>query len=147
MVYTFQGCQRLQLWFGSPNMCALFLVILAVLCGLIDCLLSTTGKDRVYVIARWLNRLALLLELIGIALTYSRGAYLALILSLIILAWLLRQRRVLVWCSIFVLSLLLLPHTSTRVASIADIGDGSISHRIMLWEGVCAIIAEHPLSK
>ena len=147
MSYTFQGCQRLQLWFETPNPCALFLAMLAVLLCIADCAAAARPQKKGWRgIAVWAGRGGLTLALTALSLTYSRGGYLAAIAALSSLSWLLGSRRPWCWVAVFCLLLAFPPRTASRAASSLSIADGSIHHRLLLWEGVCAIIAEQPFS-
>ncbi len=101
------------------------------------------GRRRV---ALWGVRCGLAVSLLGVSLTYSRGSYLALAVSLVVLSGVLRRLRPLFWLALFCLMLVVLPGTATRVASAGDFGEGSIYNRLRLWEGTCAVIAETPLT-
>ncbi len=151
MRYTFLGHHRLRFWFQTPNICGLFLSWVVVALCVAECWLSRgeTGEDGARGCRRpalWCVRGGLVLSLLGVSLTYSRGSYLALTVSLLVLSGVLRRLRPLVWLALFCLMLTALPGTAARVASAGDLDEGSVYNRLRLWEGTCAVIAEAPLA-
>lgn len=151
MQYTFLGHHRLRLWFQTPNICGLFLSWIVVALCVAECWLSrrdatdggVQGRRRV---ALWCVRCGLAVSLLGVSLTYSRGSYLALAVSLVVVSGVLHRLRPLFWLALFCLMLVVLPGTATRVASAGDLKEGSVYNRLRLWEGTCAVITEAPLT-
>lgn len=141
----------MRLWFQTPNICGLFLSWVVVALCVAECWLSrgergeagARGRRRA---ALWCVRGGLALSLLGVSLTYSRGSYLALTVSLLVLSGVLRRFRPLFWLALFCLMLAGLPGTAARVASAGDLGEGSVYNRLRLWEGTCAVISEAPLT-
>lgn len=85
-------------------------------------------------------------QLLMLALTYSRGGYVAISAALLV-AFLLCRKRILIGAFLFFcLSLLLIGSGVQRVGSIADIGEDSIRNRLLLWCGGLGLIAEHPIA-
>ena len=145
-MYRYLGNFRQQLWFDSPNVCASFLGITVLLTiGLfIWRVRNTHYKKR---ISSWiLISPLILLQFILIAQTYSRGGWLALSCVLLCLAFLRRDKITWGIFVLFVVCLVLTPDGSHRIHSATITQDGSIKHRILLWQGALGLIAKYPIS-
>ena len=144
-MYRFMGVYREQLWFYSPNLAGCFLVMTALFSlGLFIFLLK---RKRV-----WLRYSAVLPLLTGtvsifiLGCTYSRGGYVGFVAGLVFFILCLRSKWAVLWGGIFALSLLILENGAARVASAAEISEGSIMNRLLLWRGGMAVIADHFVS-
>jgi putative inorganic carbon (HCO3(-)) transporter len=86
------------------------------------------------------------LLMICLVLTYSRGAWIAVVLSILFIG-IYRNRKLLV---IMLVILLLLPFAAPksvkeRVGQFFEFGDTTISTRVRLWKDASNVIADHPL--
>ncbi len=142
MMYLYSGNERLQLWFFSPNICAAFLVM-AVLLSIGLFLLAVYQKGRFYKAISVILGIAVFIQLLMLAVTYSRGGYIACLTGLI-LGYMIAGKR---WCLffgiLFILILLAIGDGPARIKSIGNISDGSIYNRLLLWKGGAGIIAKH----
>ena len=141
-MYRFMGVYREQLWFYSPNLAGCFLVMAALFSlGVFVFLLK---RKRV-----WLRYGAILPLLTGsvsifvLACTYSRGGYVGFVAGLVFFLLCLRTKWAALWGGVFALSLLILENGAARVASAAELSEGSIMNRLLLWRGGMAVIADH----
>lgn len=147
--YLFNGAKRWQGIWGTPNIAGM--VASGLIVFLAGCCAWLGHCKR----AAWLRyglagilALAALAATIGLALTYSRGSWVAFvagILTLTVAAGRLRQVAVGA-LTVFIITLCFLPSGLKRVESYAKIeADKSIAHRLKLWIGAAQIMAEHPL--
>lgn len=143
-MYHYLDNERLQMAFYSPNTCGIFLVMLALICC--GVLLWTDRK-----IQRTSLRIfcevplfAVIISLfIGIGMTYSRGAWLACLGGLLLFLWLTRSLKSVSLLLLFLLLLIPLPDSGKRAASSFQLKEKSILHRLYLWRGGCAMIADN----
>ena len=141
-MYHYLGNERLQFFFFSPNVCAAFLVITALL---------TAGAFLFAVKNKWtwqriwagLFGLAFFLQLVMIAITYSRGGYVACFAALIAAAVFCQSRWGWVLPVLFLAVLLFTGSGASRVKSMGDVEDGSIRNRLLLWHYGTGVIADH----
>ncbi len=81
-----------------------------------------------------------------LALTYSRGGYIALLAALPLMWIFCRRKRLLIFNLVFLSILLITANGIDRVQSVVATSDGSIKHRLLLWEGGLAIIWNNPIT-
>ena len=133
-MYRYIGNLRFQLWFDSPNHRAAFLVMtIMISIGLF--LFFIDKKRRSAQILSWLFLAGAVLQGLGLALTYSRGGYIALTTTLLFVWFFSRKKRIFIFLLSFFVILLFTENGLDRVQSIAATEDGSIKHRLLLWEG------------
>lgn len=141
--YHYLDNLRLQLWFDSPNHCAAFLVMsIMVSIGILLFFVSRDEKPHKVFIA------AMFCAIFGqealLALTYSRGGYIALLAALPLMWLFCRRKRLLVFNLVFLAILFIMANGVDRVQSVMATGDGSIKHRLLLWQGGLSIIWNNP---
>ncbi len=93
----------------------------------------------------WLGNFGILM--LALVLTFSRGCWLAIILSLFLLAVLIDKR--LIWIGILALVALpfILPETIiNRFTSIGNMTDSSTSYRVYIWLGTIAMLKDYFIS-
>ena len=83
---------------------------------------------------------AAILQEVLLAMTYSRGGYIALIAGILFVWGLSRNKWTLSFLVSFLVIILLTANGIDRVKSIGITEDGSISNRFLLWEGGLALI-------
>ena len=81
-----------------------------------------------------------------LAMTYSRGGYVAFAAGILFMWYFNRNRWSLFFLFSSVIIILFTSNGIDRVHSIAETGDGSIYHRLLLWKGGLSIIADNWLS-
>lgn len=145
MTFYYQGTERLSLIFGTPNRCAIVLgIVLLLLTGLfVDACTKSDRASAGRLVTRFALGAAIVALIAGIALTYSRGGYLAVTAGLLVTAILVRDRRWLVVAvlGLGVLAVAVIPHGGARVASITAFeSDFSIRNRLILWRGTLAML-------
>jgi putative inorganic carbon (HCO3(-)) transporter len=129
--------------FSNPNLYAMEMLILLPL-GLY-CLLTTSNKN-----ARILHSILLIIAFIGMLFTFSRGAYLSLLLMLFAFGVLnfskskLSRWILLIVCLGTALAILI-PNPFTERLSTINIGDISISKRFDAWRAAVHGFKERPL--
>lgn len=143
-MYTFEGVSRLQLLFRTPNECGVVLAMLLMLSNgvfLLALELKITRQWR-----RILQIVAALLvfaSMVLVAKTFSRGAYLGVVVAYATLAISVAKFRkhLLGLLLAFLIVLVLTPHGLGRINTIVNVRqDLSIAHRIELWRGALAIL-------
>ncbi len=146
-MFRYQGEERLQLWFVSPNECGVFLAVtvlvsIGIFCG---CLLIK--KRYIRYTSLTLTILLILFQQLLLAGTYSRGGYLGAFAGLFF-AWLLcRKKAVLIFLLTGIFITFSIAKGGSRVGSIVRVSsDASIANRILLWRGASGIIAQNPVS-
>ena len=143
--YHYLGNLRLQLWFDSPNHCAAFLVMTIMLS--VGILLFFVSKDNKPHKVFWALMFCVIFgQEALLALTYSRGGYIALLAALPLMWLFCRRKRLLVFNLVFLSILLVTANGIDRVQSVVATGDGSIKHRLLLWEGGLSIIWNNPVA-
>ena len=138
-MFYFQEIQRLQLFFDSPNKLAAFLCIVSFCCiGLFSKL-----KDSANLNCKKLSYLFLGMVIVFefmILMTYSRGAYVAFTVCLIILFCIESHKICLFIACCWGLGLFVLPKVLIRAIDIDLVKDLSIQHRLILWQQACNMI-------
>ncbi len=132
------GLSRITSTFANPNVYGEFLII-TICISLVAVLLSKT----------WLQRITfgccLVLQIVNLALTYSRGCYIAVILAVIIVVWCCDKRLL----SVGILAVPILPYVLpknmlTRLLSVGSyLKDTSVSYRMSIWKAASKIVKNH----
>lgn len=125
MIYYYDGVERLQFMFGSPNKLA------ALVCMLIPLVACLTCRCP---LRSWRGRMALVLfsvlcislECI-LVLTYSRGGFVAFGVSMVVLAWCGFRWLSAMLCGAFGMLMLIVPKAIERAAQISPMSDLSIN--------------------
>lgn len=124
--------------FNNPNIMSEYLIMavpLAALCGF------DGPRTRLKLIAR----VCLLLALLGVAVSFSRGAYLAL-LAMLLLIIVTNLRRITPLLLSLVAAVALVPEVIiSRFMTIGSINDFSIAQRFTAWDVAVQVIIESPL--
>ncbi len=124
--------------FNNPNIMAEFLVIMMP-----PMMYYSFGGQRTKL--RLAGRLCLLAALVGIAVSFSRGAYLAL-LSMLLLIIVTNLRHITPLVLSLMAAVSLIPEiVIARFLAIGDSTDQSISIRFAAWDVAIQAILEHPL--
>ena len=143
MRYRFLGEWREQLWFINPNFCGAFIAVTTCLAiALFFYLLSSKRPRYLRLVSIPVALLIIFLQVI-LAQTYSRGGYVALTAGIVVFAFLTKKWRSLIFLPIFFVVLLFTAKGVARVGTIADISEGSIFNRLLLWRGGACVIADH----
>ncbi|MBO7741586.1 MAG: O-antigen ligase family protein, partial [Victivallales bacterium] len=144
--YFYNGIQRIQLFFHSPNTCAVFInfIIIALIVFFNYYHYHNNDNNKKNII-RYSSVLMILGFMTLSASTFSRGGTIALIVSLLLYSWFTRKSSSLWFICIFIIINILFPEGSARLNSIFQIsGDKSIIHRFLIWEGTAGTLLEHP---
>ncbi len=147
--YLFRGSRRWEGTWATPNQAGAVLASFVVLAmGLCSWLLMVKPFPWLRFIGVFILGIGTLLGSVLLALTYSRGGWLAFGIGCALLS--LRSgnvRKIALGALIFfVAALLFLPSGMQRVGTYAQFeGDKSVGNRLKLWIGACQIMAEHPL--
>jgi len=143
--YSFRGAERLGFGFldDSPTPTGLFLVFVA----LAGVAYLTTNNGSVSVRSKVVVLITYVATVVGVALTYSRGAMMALFCSLA-LSVLFFGRGTRRWALLIYLTtaciFILVPNGARRIQSTFDVNeDKSIKNRLELWKGTCYSIVQH----
>ena len=144
VMYWYSDNVRLQLWFSTPNVCAVFLVMTVMIFIAGQFLLRKSPSGFTRNISVFFGTF-ILIQLYMLALTYSRGGYLGLFVAFIAAFIICRKRLLILYLLAFVAMLIFTDENVNRVTSIG-LSDGSIRNRLYLWRGGAGIIAQHPLS-
>lgn len=124
--------------FSNPNIMSEYLVMVipfATLCGF------DGRRDRVKLVAR----ACLLLAVFGVGVSFSRGAYLAL-LAMLLLILVTNLRKITPLLLSIVAAVALIPEAIiSRFIAIGSVNDSSISQRFAAWDVAIQAIAESPL--
>ncbi len=158
-MYQYADNPRLQLWFFSPNICGAFLVMtalctLGIFLWLKQVLLINKTSSNHYnkklnlflISSSTLIFIALFIQFLMLAATYSRGGYLSLSLTLLILWGLTKDKWYCISLLTFGLALFLTMNSFDRVVSSGAISDGSIWHRLLIWHYGSVIIVDNWLT-
>jgi len=129
---------RISSTFGNPNFYAEYLVLLIPL----GVALLITSRS---ILRKTLASAAVALLIGNLMLTYTRGSWLALgggmaLMSIIASTWF-----IWVYLVSLGLSIAFTPGIAARLASIADIAEGTAGFRIRLWNIAMGIIKDHPI--
>lgn len=126
--------------FENPNILAVFLVMIFPFL----LALSIKSKEKN---AKFLTRMLIILFLACIVFTWSRAAWLAVILSILIFATLYTKKSFRIFgvaLIIFPLIPIILPTSIIeRFLSISNLADSSIAYRIYTWKGTLAAIKDY----
>lgn len=128
---------RLVATFENPNVYGTFL-LLALPVTLMGALFAKGWRGKTFL---WVTTVLLTVNLF---LTYSRGCYIALVLCLFIL--LLCKGRNWLWAGVGALALspLYLPESVlSRIGSIGNLADSSVSYRINIWKGTLSMLSKY----
>ena len=144
MTFFYHGQERACLWFNSPNHCATFCGML--LAGIITYASRAQISKRLKVYKKGALYFGLILLTLTLILTYSRGGWLAYLISLTVYTYFYRDGRklIILYLSGYAGLLLILPQAINRVGSLVS-EDPSIYNRLNVWRGAVDIIASHPL--
>jgi O-antigen ligase len=140
-VESVQGVRRILSFYDSPNHVGLFLGRVAPISFCLAAFGATRWR-RVY------HAAALLPLLLGLYLTYSRGAWLLGLPAALIFIGVMRGRRgrIIARGALIVALLALAPILRTpRIASLLTLESGTNYHRLLLWEGTARMIAANPI--
>lgn len=101
---------------------------------------------QVDLIYRFCSILFIIAVVVGeylLALTYSRGGYIAFLIGLLMIWLLNRRKRILFLTLTFILILFAVSNGMERFSSIVETSDGSIQNRLILWKGGMMLTADH----
>ncbi len=134
---------RVTVFFGNPNVLAIFLLLCAPLT--LFCILDVQTHWR----GRGAACVSLAAMLLCLVLTWSRGAWLGILFSIFVFFLLYgkRSNAFLFWMLFPALCAIpYLPHNvRNRFASIGSIAESSIRYRLYTWKGVLRMLKAHPL--
>lgn len=128
---------RLTSTFENPNVYGTFLLI-AIPITLMAAIFGKGWKVKAFFV------ITTILATINMFLTYSRGCYVALLISVLILLFC--KGRGWLWAGLgtFALSPLYLPDSvMQRIMSIGNLSDTSVSYRINIWKGALAMFEKY----
>lgn len=143
-MFHYHGNERLQYFFYSPNTFGAFLCMV-ILLGFYLFLYLAEHKNK-YIKLSSIPIFAgiIYLEFI-LAMTYSRGGYIALLTGIAVLYWIIRKKYCFLLAGTFIFSLICTSAGIQRLASVNNVGNGSIYNRLLLWHGGTGIIANNYL--
>jgi O-antigen ligase len=136
-----EGVSRVRGFYGSPNNLALYLGRVLPL-ALAAAVWGVRGRWR------WAYAVASAVMLVGVLLTYSRGAWLlGMPVALLFLAAMRGRRAVAITVVVLVIALALVALTAggDRVALLVDAGQGTSFLRLQLWKSSIAMVRDHPI--
>lgn len=147
MDYHFVGAERLRLGFETPNQCAVVAAMAALGgVGLLAGFLKRPATGSGIFPLRHLGVFSALVlvgcSLAVVALTYSRGGYLATGVGLVGLFWHSKPMRLISAGAgvFFIVFILLIPRGAQRLQTFSPFNeDASVSNRVLLWKGALAI--------
>lgn len=128
--------------FENPNYLAMYLVLtLPVLIGVVH-----VARQKKQKTLGWLGILSVL---VCVILTWSRGAWVAVMIELLVYA-LIRSRRVIRYlvglvAALPVISFFIPDSVWRRLLSIGDMADSSTFYRVYVWRGSARLIGQYPL--
>jgi O-antigen ligase len=127
---------RVSATFGNPNVYGTYLLLAIPL---------TAGL--VFYVKKPLYKLVALgttgLLLVNLLLSYSRGCYLALALSVFIFILLMEKRLIVLSAAgVFAIPFVLPPTMLARLLSITNLSDSSTSYRIFIWQGTLRVLRD-----
>lgn len=132
------GLRRISATFLNPNVYGEFL-ILAICIIIAAILLSKNFWQRLFFIG------CLAVQLINLALTYSRGCYISVMAAVLVIIWCCDKR--ILSAGIFAVPLIpyVLPQNiMTRILSVGDyLKDGSVVYRFSIWHASLRVIQNH----
>ncbi len=132
------GLSRITSTFANPNVYGEFLII-TICISFIAVVMSKTFIQRLFFIG------CFLLQVVNLALTYSRGCYIAVALAAFIVVWCCDKR--LLTLGVFAVPILpyVLPQNMlTRLLSVGSyFKDTSVSYRMSIWKAAFKIVKNH----
>ena len=135
--------ERISSFLGNPNMLGVYLVIVFPLA--LSRILTINGKFR-----KALALISSILILVCTVMTWSRGAWLGIIVSVIVFMLVCNVKNI--WfilagaCSIPLWAIILPQSIIDHFLSILTMSDSSITYRLNTWRGVWNMICDHLLS-
>lgn len=132
------GLSRISSTFANPNVYGEFLII-TICISLVAILLSESLLQRV------VFGCCFVFQIVNLALTYSRGCYIAVILAVIIVVWCCDKRLL----SVGIVAVPILPYVLpknmlTRLLSVGSyLKDTSVSYRMSIWKASFKIVKNH----
>jgi O-antigen ligase len=136
-----EGVSRARGFYGSPNNLALYLGRVLPL-AVVAAVWGVRGRWR------WVYAVTSVVMLVGVLLTYSRGAWLLGIPVALLFLAAMRGRRavaVTVVVVVVVLALVALTAGGDRMALLLDAGEGTSFLRLQLWKSSIAMVRDHPI--
>lgn len=128
---------RIVATFENPNIYGEFLLILLPLCAALF-LLSSRKLIKAFSLG------AALLLAVNLALTYSRGCYVALALAVVVMLWFMDKRWLIPLGFLLALSPLYLPDSiMARLQSIGNMSDTSTLYRVQIWQGTLMMLRQY----
>ena len=150
MVYV--NAVRLTGLTRSPNLLAMVLVLTwpALLWLRVP---GKTGNTKRWLLGT-LRAILIATAIFAVVLTYTRAAYVGLLLqtcAVLLLTWRRRNRTAWLWNAVVIaaslfLSLMIAPASGARAGAIADTADASITNRLAVYRIAVSLLAERPLS-
>lgn len=132
------GLRRISATFLNPNVYGEFLV-LAICIIIAAVLLSNNLRQRLFFIG------CLAIQLINLAITYSRGCYISVVAAVLVIIWCCDKR--ILGAGIFAVPLIpyVLPQNiMTRILSVGDyLKDSSVTYRFSIWHASLRVIQNH----
>ena len=133
---------RVTSLFSNPNILAVYLLLYFPFPLWASFLSQNTVRLRIF------YAITATLAAVCILLTWSRGAWLGLLLEcfLFLLLHSRKSRLVLAFSPLALLAFPLLPSNfKGRFSSIGDLGESSVRYRLHTWQGTCTMLAHHPV--
>jgi len=132
------GLRRISSTFLNPNVYGEFLIF-AICIITVALLMSKTMRQRMFLL------ICLCIQIINLALTYSRGCYLAVILSALIIVWFCDKRLLgFGFLALPALPYVLPQNVMTRIMSVASsLKDSSVTYRFSIWRASLRVIENH----
>ena len=133
---------RVTSLFSNPNILAVYLLLYFPFPLWASFLSQNTVRLRIF------YAITATLAAVCILLTWSRGAWLGLLLEcfLFLLLHSRKSRLVLAFSPLALLAFPLLPSNfKGRFSSIVDLGESSVRYRLHTWQGTCTMLAHHPV--
>ena len=132
------GLRRISATFMNPNVYGIFLIF-AVCVIIVAILLSEKLKWKIF------YSLCLCLQLVNLALTYSRGCYIAVAIAVFVMVWCCDKR--LLGFGIFAIPIIpyVLPQNILiRILSVGSyLKDSSVTYRFSIWRASLKVIKNH----
>ncbi len=132
------GLGRITSTFSNPNIYGEFLII--IICITLVSFFLCKSK-----LAKAFNLICFVLQLVNLALTYSRGCYIAVVIAILIVVWYFNKK--LLWFGVLALPVIpyVLPQNMlTRILSMGDyLKDTSVTYRQNIWTASLNIIKNH----
>ncbi len=133
---------RVTVFFKNPNILAVFLLLCIPI--MLFCILDQQANRK----GRMLACVSFALSLLCLVVTWSRGAWLGILFSMLVFLILhgTHSNAFLIWMLPPTLGAIpFLPRSvRNRFGSIGSVAESSIRYRLYTWQGVCRMIREHP---